>query len=93
MDDKKLRRSLSSIGKACFVCHYELFRDKSRTTPLFVVDFLMKNERYNESGATIRVSHARLIFNAGRESNALEIYSQSRRIPRESADKARRLLK
>jgi hypothetical protein len=93
MDEKKLERSLNSIGKACFVNYYELFRDKSRTDPLFVGDFLMRNEKYKEAGATIRVSHARGIFIARRENDALKICAQSERIPQESADKASRLLR
>jgi hypothetical protein len=92
MDDKQLVRSLNSIGKACFVKHHELFRDKSRTDPLSVVQFLMRYEKYEEAGATIRVSCARAIFNAGRQSEALSIIAKSGRIPWQSADKARRLL-
>jgi hypothetical protein len=92
MDDKKIERSLNRIGKACFVTHYELFRDKARTEPPFVVDYLMKTEKYNESGATIRASYAKQIFNAGRHVEALKIVARSERIPQESASKARMLL-
>jgi len=89
VDDKKLERSLNSIGKACFVNHYELFRDKSCADVLFVVDFLVKNEQYTNAGAQIRVSDAKAIFNAGRQVDALKIIVQSQRLPQESVDKAR----
>jgi hypothetical protein len=91
MDDRKLEQSLKSIGKTCFVDHYELFRDKSRVDALFAVDFLMKTENITEAGAKIRVGFARGIFAAGRQNDALKIIAQSERIPRDLADKARLL--
>jgi hypothetical protein len=92
MDDKTLDRSLKSIEKECFVKHYELFRDKSGPDADFVVDSLMRNENYNESGAKIRVSHVRRIFSAGRQEDALKFIVRSERIPQGSVDKARLLL-
>jgi hypothetical protein len=80
MDDHKLQQSLNSVGKACFVNHYDLFRNKSGTDALFVADFLMKTENMTEGGAKIRVGFARRIFNAGRQNDALKIIAQSGRI-------------
>ena len=93
MGDNKLEESLGAIGKACFIKHYELFRDKSRTDTLYVIDFLVRNEKYKEDGAKIRVGFARRIFDAGRQNDALKIIALSRRIPQESVDKAKILLK
>jgi hypothetical protein len=92
MDDHKLRQSLNSIGKACFVKYYELFRNKSSTEIWFVVDFLMRAEHITEAGAKIRVGFARGIFNAGRQNDALKIVAQSERVPRDLAEKAKLLL-
>jgi hypothetical protein len=92
MDDRKLAKSLNAIGKACFVTHYELFRDRSRRDPSFVVDFLVKNDGFKEAGAKIRVGFARSILNAGREHDALKIIARSRRIHHKFSDQARRLL-
>src|SRR5216684_2705300 len=91
-DDAKLKAALNSIGKLCFITHYELFRDKSRTDASYVVEFLMKNDKITEAGAKIRVSFARGIFVAGRQNAALMIIAQSKRVPRESIDKALLLL-
>jgi hypothetical protein len=92
MDNHKLRQSLNSIGKACFIKNYDLFRNKSSTDVLFAVDFLMKTENITEAGAKIRVGFARGIFNAGRQNDALKIIAQSERVSRDLAEKAELLL-
>jgi hypothetical protein len=97
MDDMELERSLKGVGKACFVKYYELFRDKSRTDDLLVVDYLVKNgeyknRKYTESGAKIRVSFAKRIFNAGREKDALKFCARAG-ISGELVNKAKMLLK
>ena len=93
MDDAQLKRSLQGIGKTCFVKYYKPFRDKSRTDPSFLVNFLMRAGVSNEAGAKIRVGRdARGIFNEGRENDALKIVVKSARVPPEIRDKARLLL-
>src|SRR5205823_3236626 len=92
MDDQELINSLNSIGKGCFVTHYELFRDKVLSDNLFVIEGLVKIERYTESGARIRVGFARAIFKARREHDALKIISESKRLPRQLTAKAKILL-
>jgi hypothetical protein len=82
MDDAELERSLKGVGKACFVTYYELFRDKSRTDDRFVVDYLTKNgeyknKKYTESGAKIRASFAKRIFDAPREKDALRFCARA----------------
>src|SRR5258706_16088180 len=92
MNDQQLINNLNSIGKSCFVSHYEIFRDYSRSDPSFAIDYLLKNMKIKESGARIRVSFAKGIFNAGRQTDALRIIANSNRIDPELLDKARRLL-
>src|SRR5207248_2173214 len=92
MDDQELIKSLNSIGKGCFVTHYELFRDKVLSDSLFVVERLVIAERYMESGARIRVAFARAIFKARREHDALKIIGESKRLPLQLTAKAKFLL-
>ncbi len=92
MNDEKLIESLNSVGKSCFVSYYEVFRDNARKDPSFVIELLVRNEKYKESGAKIRVNFARAIFDAHRQIDALKIIAQAERIPREFCDKAKLLL-
>ena len=95
MDEKQLYRLLLSIGKSCFIKHIELFSDQS-ITAVFLVDYLMKNEEYNDEkytkrGSEIRVDLARKIIREGLKNEAIKICSKSR-IPQVWKDKAFRLL-
>lgn len=76
----------------CFVRRFELFRDKSRTDASYVIEFLMKHDRYTEAGAKIRVGYAGKIFAAGRDKDALRIIASAERIPNEVAWRAKILL-
>jgi hypothetical protein len=93
MNDKKLIRCLNAVGKSCFVSYYEVFRDNARKDPSFVIELLVSKERYKESGAKIRVSFARAIFDARRHMDALKIIAAAERIPQEFSNKVRVLLK
>jgi hypothetical protein len=89
MNDERLERSLNSIGKACFVKHYETLRDWSG---IDAVEYLIKHELYTEDAARVRGSCSKNIFNAGRHADALRIIARSDRVPREVVAKAETLL-
>jgi hypothetical protein len=92
MDDAQLERSLQGIGKICLVKYYQTFRDRSRTDPSFLINFLMKAGVSNEAGAKIRAGYAKRIFIEGHENDALKIIVNSARVPAEIRDQARLLL-
>lgn len=91
MDDQQLKRSLQSIGMACFVKYYEMFADPSVSNDT-AVDILMKEEKFSESGSRTRVNQSRRIIREGRRDDALEYISQSSRIDSEWSGKAKSLL-
>ena len=91
MDEQQLKRSLQSIGMACFVKYYEMFADPSISNDT-AVDILMKEEKFSESGSRTRVNQSRRIIREGRRDDALEQISQSNRIDSEWSGKAKRLL-
>lgn len=90
MNDKQLDRSLRSIGKECFIKYFEEFsnpRNKSED----LIDLLMKNEGYEESGCKTRVSQSKRIIESGRGKDALELVCNSERIPLSVRERAREL--
>jgi len=90
MNDDQLERSLQSIGKSCFVEYFEMFTNSSISNE-DLIDILMKNESYMESGAKTRVSQSRRIIKSGRAKDALKIISSSNKVPDAISNKAREL--
>lgn len=80
MNDDQLERSLRSIGKGCFVEYFCQFADQNLSNGT-VIDMLMRQEGYTESGSRTRVSQARRIISAGRTEDALRNIIRSERIP------------
>lgn len=91
MDDQQLKRSLMSIGLACFVEYYEMFTDSS-VSNVTAVDILMKQKKYSESGSRTRVCQSRRIIREGRRDDALKYIAQSNRIHSKWTGKAESLL-
>lgn len=93
MTDDQLERSLRSIGKGCFVEYFCQFADQNLSNSA-VIESLMRQEGYAESGSRTRVSQARRIIRSGRTEDALRNVMQSERIPNYGriAAKARELL-
>lgn len=87
MNDTQLDRSISSIGKSCFVEYFEMFSNKAISNE-DAVDMVMKNENYEESGAKTRVSQSRHTISSGRAKDALIIIATSQRVPKTVSDKA-----
>lgn len=80
MNDDQLERSLQSIGKECFVKYFDEFSD-NRLKDHDLIDLLMKNENYKESGCKTRVSQSRRIIKEGRAKDALKVVAGSSRVP------------
>ena len=79
MNDTQLIRSLQSIGKACFVRYFPLFSDNNlRNDEL--IELLMRQENYVESGCITRVTQARRIIASERAVDALLIVASSVRV-------------
>ena len=80
MNEEQLQRSLQSIGKECFVKYFEEFSDSSKSNE-DLIELLMSNEGYTESGCKTRVSQSRRIIRSGRARDALRIIAGSGRVP------------
>ncbi len=82
MNSDELARKLNSVGKQAFVDHYELFERYARglLSRDEVVDELVRLGISNEAGASIRVGNAKLIFDAQKEMDAIELILNSERI-------------
>ena len=92
MDDKQLERAIKSIGKACFVKYYELFRDPTRSNE-DLVELLMKREGYTEAASRTRVSRSRQIIQSGNGPKILREILQSDRLEDDIINKAKELLR
>ena len=90
MNDEQLLRSLQSIGKACFVMHFTQFSDKSLSNE-DLIELLMREENYVESGCRTRVTQARRIIAGKRAVDALLIVASSVRVSDEVSTEASRL--
>ena len=80
MNDDQLERSLRSIGKGCLVEYFCQFADQNLSNGN-VIEMLMRQEGYTETGSRTRVSHARRVIGSGRAEDALRNVIQSERIP------------
>lgn len=90
MSDEQLRRSLQSIGKACFVRYFPQFSDTFLRNE-HLVELLMRQENYVKSGCITRVTQARRIIASERAVDALLIVASSVRVSDEVSKEASRL--
>ena len=88
MDDIQLKRSIQSIGMACFIKYYEAFENKKNKSE-DLVEGLMKIENYDESGAKTRVTQSRRILREDRALEAINIIIDSKKIEDWVISKAR----
>ncbi|SEG19467.1 hypothetical protein [Vibrio hangzhouensis] len=93
MDDTELDKKLKSVGKAAFVTNYELFQNftAGRISRADAIEALVTKKVSNEAGAAIRNGNAKLIFESGRELDALDLVLQSNRVNDDIRDLARKL--
>jgi hypothetical protein len=82
MNEQELVRKLNSVGKAAFVLFFNTFKQcaNEQVSRESCIDLLVTKKVSNSAGAAIRVGNAQQIFRAGREREALEIISDSRRL-------------
>lgn len=93
MNDIELDKKLKSIGKAAFVSNYELIKEFSSggISRADAIEVLVKKNVSNEAGAAIRIGNAKLIFENGRELDALDLILKSNRVSSDIRDLARKL--
>lgn len=84
-------RALNSVGKQCFVEHYDQF--KTCTDKQALADALLRdNPRASSRSAQMtRINAAQWIFENGLEREALDLILHAARIPAQTVEKARRL--
>ena len=90
MNDEQLRRSLNSIGKACFVKYFTQFSDQFLNRK-DLIQLLMRQENYVKSCCITRVSQARRIIASERALDALLVVASSVRVSNKVSTQARRL--
>ncbi len=90
-----LIRKLNSVGKTSFVENFELFKKyaNGKIAQKAAIEHLMELGVSNKNGASIRIGNAKLIFEAAKENEALEIISNSAKVPRPIALRALKLIK
>lgn len=95
MNQDELTRKLNSVGKQAFVDNYNLFEGYAQglLSKDELIDKLVRLGISNKAGATIRIGNAKLIFEAQKEMDALELISNSERIPLSTQEAARKLQK
>lgn len=87
MDTKLLERLLNSIGRSCFIKHYDLFTNPNFSTS-DVVKELIESEGYCISGSQTRANCAKRIIKNNALSQSLELIIATRKIPDEIKQKA-----
>ena len=89
-----LKRKLNSVGKQAFVENFEIFKKyaSGRTTKEDAIEKLVNLGVSNEAGAAIRVGNAKLIFDAGKALEALNLVLEDKRTPLSVAVEARRIM-
>ncbi len=92
MDYVRLARDLKSMGKGCFVEHFELFTDR-RLSRAAKVAHLQAATGYTAKSCQTRVSKAETIIAAGRARSALEMIVASGRVVPAQVQRARELLR
>jgi hypothetical protein len=89
--DLDLNRCINSIGKGCFIKHFDLFADRKMRV-IDKVDKLMGLENYTESGCHIRVTFANQIFDSGNEREVLRLIIDSPKVTWNDKQKAKQIL-
>ena len=93
MEKEDLVRKLNSVGKQAFVENFNLLKKYTcgQLSRERAIDELVRREVSNVSGADIRAGNAKLIFEAHRELDALDIILESLRVPASVRKEAGRL--
>jgi hypothetical protein len=89
MNDEELDRCLKSIGKACFANYYELFADMSLSNKAVAAAIVGTMGYPPKATRTFRVSPARRIIRAGRDTDACRLIAQSEGVDAGARERAR----
>ena len=81
MDDEKIERYLSIIGKQTFVTYYDLLADLDLTDKEVAKAIAKELDCTFNSALTWRVQPARTLIRSGQTQTALMIISRSNRLP------------
>lgn len=79
MDQEKLKRTLNSAGKECFVKYFPLFNDRNLTNGE-VAEIIKKERNYTDYACKSRVTHSRMIIDSGNLKEALNIIVCSKKL-------------
>jgi hypothetical protein len=91
MNNKQLERCIQSIGKECYVKYFTDFANQSLSKE-DLVELLVKNEGYKESGCKTRISQSRRIIHSGRAKDVLHDITKSSRLSEKVVARAKALL-
>ena len=94
MDEQELIRKLNSVGKKIFVEYFFTFQSfaNGQLSRENCIELLVSNRVSNENGAAIRCGNATLIFKTKMECRALEIVTESTRLPYNTVDTAQKII-
>ncbi len=90
MSSSKLMRIINSIGKACFIEHFELIMN-SNLSKNVIIEQLMNLGKYSENGAKTRINCAKRILKNNLIREILEIIIESKKVTEATRNKARKL--
>lgn len=89
MSSSKLMRIINSIGKACFIEHFELIMNSISKN--VIIEQLMNLGKYSENGAKTRINCAKRILKNNLIREILEIIIESKKVTEATRNKARKL--
>ena len=95
MNNEDLARKLNSVGKSAFIKYYGIFQSygQNQISREDCIERILADGISNESGASIRCSNAKLIFQEGKQCDALRIICESQKLPSAIVKTAKRMLK
>ncbi len=87
MNEIMLKRTLNSIGRTCFVKHFELLTNLDFSTDQ-IVEKLIQLEGYSENGCRTRANCSKRIVKNNLTLKALDLIIETKKIPIELKQKA-----
>lgn len=90
MNEQQLIRVIHSIGKMCFIKHFELLTNPFLSTKK-IAETLMNLEGYSQNGAMTRANCAKRIFENSAIEKAIDLILKSQKIPDDIKEKAKKI--
>jgi hypothetical protein len=79
MDKEKLKRTLESVGKECFVKYFPLFKDRNLSNGE-IAEIIKRERNYTDYACKTRTGHSRMIIDSGNAKEALKIIISSKKL-------------